>query len=185
MRVSSLVLLAGLVAGAALFSQTSASTNLPGPRPQPAADSAPRIRVADGSARTMLNVRKAMAYGDFVWNDDGVAPGPITIKVDRARQIMSVMRGGDEIGTAVITYGADSHPTPAGRFPIRAKLRDHHSRTYDAPMPYTLWLTDDGVSVHGVSVRANAATHGCVGIPEAFARRLFEAAKVGDIVEIS
>lgn len=184
MRVSALVFVAGLIAGGVLLSQPSASTNLPMPQPRPESD-AVRIRVADGSARTMLNVRKAMSYGEFVWNDAGVAPGPITIRVDRARQIMSVLRGRDEIGTAVITYGADNYPTPAGRFPIRAKLRDHHSRTYDAPMPYTLWLTPDGVSVHGVSVRANAATHGCIGVPEPFARRLFEAAKVGDVVEIS
>lgn len=184
MRASSILLLAGVIAGAALFSQPSSSTNLP-VAPVAALETGARIRVAGGSARTMLNVRQPMHYGDFVWNEDGVAPGPITIKVDRARQIVSVLRGGDEIGTAVITYGADSHPTPAGRFPIRAKMRDHHSRTYDAPMPYTLRLTEDGVSVHGVTVRQNAATHGCVGVPEDFARRLFDVAKVGDVVEIS
>ena len=53
-----------------------------------------------------------------------------------------------EIGTAVILYGADSVPTPTGKFPVIAKLKDHRSATYDAPMPYTLRLTADGVSIH-------------------------------------
>jgi lipoprotein-anchoring transpeptidase ErfK/SrfK len=34
-------------------------------------------------------------------------------------------------------------------------------------------------------VRWGAATHGCVGVPTEFARRLFEAAKVGDRVDIA
>jgi lipoprotein-anchoring transpeptidase ErfK/SrfK len=51
-------------------------------------------------------------------------------------------------------------------------------------MPYTLRLSDDGVSIHGSSVRWGAATHGCIGVPLPFAERLFEAAKVGDEVDI-
>jgi lipoprotein-anchoring transpeptidase ErfK/SrfK len=51
-------------------------------------------------------------------------------------------------------------------------------------MPYTLRLTDDGVSIHGSTVRWGAATHGCIGVPLEFARRLFEASRVGDDVLI-
>jgi lipoprotein-anchoring transpeptidase ErfK/SrfK len=51
-------------------------------------------------------------------------------------------------------------------------------------MPYTLWLTDSGVAVHGSSVRYGRATNGCVGVPIEFARRLFDAVNVGDEVEI-
>lgn len=51
-------------------------------------------------------------------------------------------------------------------------------------MPYTLQLTNDGVSIHGSTVRWGAATHGCIGVPLEFARRLFNQAKVGDEVTI-
>ena len=96
-----------------------------------------------------------------------------------------VFRSGHEIGTAVILYGADGVPTPTGKFPILAKLKDHRSITYDnAPMPYTLRLTPDGVSIHGSNVRWGFATHGCVGIPAQFAARLFDAVKTGDEVLI-
>jgi lipoprotein-anchoring transpeptidase ErfK/SrfK len=125
-----------------------------------------------------------MRFGDFRWNDTGVAKGSIWIRVDLKSQILSVFRGGDEIGTAVILYGADSVPTPTGKFPIRAKLKDHRSANYDAPMPYTLRLTNDGVSIHASDVRWGYATHGCIGIPKAFAAKLFSAASVGDEVLI-
>ena len=51
-------------------------------------------------------------------------------------------------------------------------------------MPYSLWLTSDGVAIHGSSVRWGSATHGCVGIPLDFAAKLFGAAHVGDRVDI-
>ena len=84
----------------------------------------------------------------------------------------------------MILYGADGLATPAGKFPVLAKLKDHRSQTYDAPMPYTLRLTADGVSIHGSNVRWGYATHGCVGVPTAFAAKLFDAVSVGDDVLI-
>jgi lipoprotein-anchoring transpeptidase ErfK/SrfK len=96
-----------------------------------------------------------------------------------------VFRGGHEIGTAVILYGASEKETPAGVFPVLAKMRDHKSITYDnAPMPYTLRLTDDGVSIHGSDVRWGRATHGCIGVPLEFAHKLFDQVAKGDQVTI-
>jgi lipoprotein-anchoring transpeptidase ErfK/SrfK len=51
-------------------------------------------------------------------------------------------------------------------------------------MPYTLRLTDDGVSIHASDVRWGAATHGCIGVPIAFAERLFDVTRIGDEVMI-
>jgi lipoprotein-anchoring transpeptidase ErfK/SrfK len=133
---------------------------------------------------TVLKVPQRMAYGEFRWDDKGVPAGPTWIRVDLKSQILSVFRGGHEIGTAVILYGADGLATPTGKFPVLAKLKDHRSQTYDAPMPYTLRLTTDGVSIHGSNVRWGYATHGCVGVPTAFAAKLFDAVAVGDDVLI-
>jgi len=133
---------------------------------------------------SILNVRKRMKYGEFVWNDTGVRPGNLWVRIDLERQIISAFRAGNEIGTAVILYGADEKPTPTGELSIREKLKDHRSNTYDAPMPYTMRLTDDGVAIHGSNVRWGAATHGCIGVPLDFAAKLFEQVKVGDPVVI-
>jgi lipoprotein-anchoring transpeptidase ErfK/SrfK len=139
----------------------------------------------DRPIKSILNVPGRMSYGEFRWDDKGVPAGPVWIRVDLKSQILSVFRSGDEIGTAVILYGADGVPTPTGKFPILAKMKEHRSATYDAPMPYTLRLTADGVSIHANNVRWGYATHGCIGVPAAFAAKLFEAASVGDEVSIT
>lgn len=174
------------------------------PQAQPAAaiakgvkGPAGRIAVPQSSARqamaqglilhpvsTILSVPGRMHYGDYRWDDTGVPKGPMWVRVDLKSQIISVFRGDQEVGTAVILYGADGLPTPTGTFPVLAKLKDHRSQTYDAPMPYTLRLTSDGVSIHASNVRWGYATHGCIGVPEAFAAKLFGAVAVGDDVLI-
>jgi lipoprotein-anchoring transpeptidase ErfK/SrfK len=139
----------------------------------------------DRPIKSLLDVPKRMTYGDFVWNDQGVPAGPVWVRVDLGSQILSVFRSGHEVGTAVILYGADGVPTPTGKFPILAKLKDHRSATYDgAPMPYTLRLTGDGVSIHGSNVRWGFATHGCIGVPKDFAAKLFDVVSRGDEVLI-
>ena len=101
------------------------------------------------------------------------------MRIDLTRQLMSVFRGGHEIGSAVILYGTDGKPTPTGSFSILEKDADHYSHSYDAPMPYMLRLTNDGVAIHGSNVREGYATHGCIGVPLDFARLLFAAATQG------
>lgn len=135
--------------------------------------------------KSLLNITEPLSYGEYVWKEKGVPPGRIWVMVDLHRQIVSVFRGGYEIGSAVMLYGTDKYPTPPGHFRILARMKDHHSSTYDnAPMPYTLRLTNDGVSIHGNNVREGYASHGCVGVPLDFARRLFAQARVGDEVFI-
>lgn len=152
-----------------------------------APDARPRTRFPDGATRpidSLLDVPQRLAYGDFAWRDAGVPAGKTWVRIDVDRQILSVFRGAHEIGTAVILYGADAKPTPRGTFPVLARLKDHRSSIYAAPMPYTLRLTGDGVAIHGSNVREGAATHGCIGIPSAFAAKLFDVVRVGDPVMI-
>lgn len=147
----------------------------------------PQLALPDGrreTVRSVLNITKPMHFGDFVWNEDRIAGGPVWVRVDLTRQLVSVFRGGHEIGSAVILYGTDGKPTPTGSFAILDKKADYHSRSYDAPMPFMLRLTDDGVAIHGSNVRKGFATHGCIGIPLDFAKLLFAATHKGDIVTI-
>ena len=39
--------------------------------------------------------------------------------------------------------------------------------------------------IHGSDVKWGSATHGCIGVPTAFARKLFAAVKLGDLVIIT
>jgi hypothetical protein len=133
---------------------------------------------------SLLNIPRPLSYGDFVWNDRDVAPGKVWVLVDLTAQTMSVFRGGDEIGRAVTLYGVDDTPTPIGRFTVLERRRAHVSNLYDAPMPYTLRLTNDGVAIHGSDVQVGIGTHGCLGVPTEFGAKLFEVIRLGGEVLI-
>ena len=142
-------------------------------------------RLVPPRTKSLLKVPAIMRHGDFVWNEQGVSKGQIKIWVDLRRQMISAFRNGHEIGSAVIVYGAQDHTSPEGRFRILNKQRYYHSRTYDAPMPASLFITNDGVALHGSPMSSRRASHGCIGLPVAFAEQLFDASEVGDVVEIT
>ena len=147
----------------------------------------PRLQLPDGRqeiVRSVLNIPKKMQFGDYVWDQDRIPSGPIWVRIDLGRQLLSVFRDGHEIGSAVILYGTDGKPTPTGSFTILQKAAHYVSHSYDAPMPYMLRLTDDGVAIHGSNVRQGWATHGCIGVPLDFARLLFAETNKGDVVVI-
>jgi len=151
------------------------------------ADRLPRLRLPDGShheVRSLLRIEHPLRYGDYRWNAEGVPSGAVWVRVDLQRQLLSVFRAGHEIGSTVIMYGADTKPTPAGVYPILERAERHRSTLYGASMPYMLRLTADGISIHASQVRRRGATHGCIGVPLPFARRLYAQVRRGDLVAI-
>lgn len=153
-------------------------------RPAPIADQA---QAAGYRVVRVLEIPTPFRHGDWYWDEEGApATGRVIITVDLKAQTLSVFRDGYEIGTAVVLYGTEMKPTPTGVYPITQKDADHVSNLYDAPMPFMLRLTNDGISVHGsADMAADGATHGCIGTPVAFARKLFGAVKLGDVVIIT
>jgi hypothetical protein len=133
-----------------------------------------------------LSATADLAPGRFVWRDDGSAAGPVRVLVSLTLQRAFVFRGTTLIGMSSVSSGAPGRDTPTGTFPILQKDKDHHSNVYDdAPMPYMLRLTWDGVALHAGKVTGEPASHGCVRLPTAFARRLFEIADVGSTVTVT
>ena len=168
---------------------TTASIRIPpsGARIWYPAGSYPRLPLPDGRrevVRSMLNITGPMHFGNFVWDEDRIPAGPVWVRIDLGRQLLSVFRSGHEIGSAVILYGTDRKPTPTGSFTVLEKNPHYYSRSYNAPMPYMLRLTNDGVAIHGSNVREGWASHGCIGVPLDFARLLFAVASKGDLVVI-
>ncbi len=135
--------------------------------------------------KRVLPITGPFRHGDYMWDDAGVPDGRVIVTVDLKAQTLSVFRDGYEIGAAVIIYGADDKESPLGAFPISQKDADHVSNLYNAPMPYMLRLTNDGVAIHGSDVKWGNATHGCIGVPTPFAEKLFKVAKLGDLVVIT
>lgn len=152
----------------------------PAPPPVVQQASAPAFPVS-----AILTPDRPLRHGDFLWNAVGIAPGKTSVVVDLTAQIVYVYRGGIEIGRSAILYGANDKPTPTGTFEILEKDIDHVSNLYDAPMPYMLRLTWDGIAIHGSEVQYGSGTHGCVGVPDEFAAMLFKEARIGDPVLVT
>lgn len=132
-----------------------------------------------------LTITEPIVHGFWKWDDAGIPDGPLIITVDTVAQTMSVFRGGYEIGMSVVLYGIGEKPTPLGVFPITQKKKHHISNLYGSPMPYMQRLTEDGVAIHASDVIEGFITHGCIGVPKAFAKRLFEETEIGDRVIIT
>lgn len=137
--------------------------------------------------KSILPIEGTIRYGDWFW-DESAAPatGKMVITVDLEARVISAFRDGHEIGTAVVLLGTQEHPTPIGTFPVLTKERHNVSEKYNnAPMPWTLRLTWDGIAIHGSPVLNGYASHGCIGVPDEFAAKLFAASKRGDRVIIT
>ena len=136
--------------------------------------------------KRILPITGPIKYGEWHWDDEGVPDGPLVMTVDLDARVLSVFRGGYEIGASAVLLGTDEHPTPLGTFPIRYKMRHNVSEKYNnAPMPYSMFLTTDGVAIHGSEVENGYASHGCIGTPDDFAAKIFAIAKKGDKVIIT
>jgi hypothetical protein len=137
--------------------------------------------------KRVLPIEGPIKYGDWYWDDKGVPDGPLLITVDLQARVLSVFKDGYEIGATAVLLGTRQHPTPTGRFPILTKERHNVSEKYgNAPMPWTLRLTWDGVAIHGGhAVELGFASHGCISTPDPFQAKLFAIAKKGDLVIIT
>ncbi|HEV7287656.1 L,D-transpeptidase family protein [Sphingomonas sp.] len=157
------------------------------PAPVPAAALPPAAPALEAmTVKRILDIPGPISFGTYYWNTDGVpADGALVITVDLEAQTMSVFRDGYEIGATAILYGMDEKPTPLGVHEIKQKKVHHISNLYGAPMPYMMRLTWDGVAIHGSEVEEGRATHGCIGVPTAFAKLVFAQAKLGDKVIIT
>lgn len=195
--VGTVLLGAALVAGSALQAEPSAHEP-PVPSAEalaaasgetPEADPSPVAKGAEPLViRRILPIDGPIKYGEWHWDESGApAQGPLVITVDLEARVLSVFRDGYEIGAAAVLLGTDEHPTPLGVFPILSKERHNVSEKYgNAPMPWTLRLTWDGIAIHGGStVERGWASHGCIGAPDPFVSRLFAIARKGDRVIIT
>jgi lipoprotein-anchoring transpeptidase ErfK/SrfK len=137
-----------------------------------------------------VELDRPLDFGEHFWDESFArangAHGSAQIVVDLEAEQLYVYRSGIEIARTKITRGWEEYDTPTGIFPILEKDADHYSSSYDnAPMPYNLRLTWKGVAIHGAEVDSLSATHGCIGVPLEFARKLFANVRKGDKVLVT
>ena len=133
--------------------------------------------IDDDPGQDIIEKSEALRPGQYTWAGEGeeyVQDGPVLVVVFLGSQRARIYRGGFLIGITTISSGKRGHRTPTGMFSILQKKRFHRSNLYDdAPMPFMLRLTWDGLAIHGGVLPGYPASHGCIRIPTAFARKLF------------
>lgn len=141
-------------------------------------------QAADGAGGVTVEAAAAVAPNRYVWADT-VGVEPVSVVVSIADQRAYVYRGQTLIAVSSVSTGKEGKGTPAGTYPILQKEEDHKSNLYDsAPMPYMQRLTWDGIALHAGRNPGFPASHGCVRMPAAFAKKLFEITAVGGTVTV-
>ncbi len=133
------------------------------------------------AALVCLNVSAKDPKPAFQWQPERSKSGPILIIVNLNDQLAFVYRNGIEIGQTPVSTGRHGFATPTGVFSILGKDADHHSNKYhNASMPYAERLTWSGVFLHAGSLPGYPSSHGCVHLPLAFAKNLYQITSAHD-----
>jgi lipoprotein-anchoring transpeptidase ErfK/SrfK len=127
---------------------------------------------------------KVLKPGQYLWRDVG-DDGPQRIVISLSDQMAYYYRGETLVGAATISSGRDDKPTPSGIFSVLNKTPMHHSNKYDnAPMPFAQFFESHGIAMHAGYNPGYPASHGCIRLPSAFAKKLYSVTDVGTPVFI-
>jgi len=170
-----------MTATAALLTGLSTSANAvplnmqPGPAPLPDA-----ARSAKPKATVLASRDKASTKPKESEDVAARAKGVLTVVVSISKQQLTLYSDGQPIAHSRVSTGVPGHATPTGVFSVIQKDRWHHSNIYsNAPMYYMQRITWSGVAMHQGVVPNGPASHGCIRLPEAFARQMWGITKLG------
>ena len=128
---------------------------------------------------------KVLKPGQYVWHDVPESAGPERVVISLSDQMAYLYRGDTLMAAATISTGRDDKPTPSGIFSVLNKTPMHHSNKYDnAPMPFAQFFESHGIAMHAGYNPGHPASHGCVRLPGAFAKKLYSVTDVGTPVYI-
>ena len=128
---------------------------------------------------------KFLKPGQYVWRDVPESAGPERIVVSLSDQLAYLYRGNTLVAVSTISSGEPGRDTPTGIFAVLDKKPFYRSRKYDnAPMPWMQRIDQYGIALHAGYNPGVPASHGCVRLPSAFAKKLYTVTEVGTPVYI-
>ena len=135
------------------------------------------LRAAKGALVTLAAIL-ILTGGAQARSTDGPEHGRVVIQIDKSTQRMTVFVDGEQRHVFKVSTGKQGHATPSGSFRVLLMKEMHHSRKYDnAPMPNSIFFTNNGHAIHATtSVRnlGRAASHGCVRLSPRDAKTLYD-----------
>jgi lipoprotein-anchoring transpeptidase ErfK/SrfK len=107
------------------------------------------------------------------------------VVVSLSDQLAYLYRGETLMAVATISSGQPGRDTPTGIFTVLEKKPMYRSKKYDnAPMPFMQRIDEYGIALHAGFNPGHPASHGCVRLPSAFAKKLYTVTDVGTPVLI-
>jgi lipoprotein-anchoring transpeptidase ErfK/SrfK len=106
------------------------------------------------------------------------------IWIDQPKQIGIAYQEGKKLFEFPVVTGDDITTTNPGIYVIRLKDESYYSRTYDTPMPFSMFFDlREKKAIHEGEVpppakRKDLATHGCIHVEPPHIERLFDWAEV-------
>lgn len=144
---------------------------------------AAQMRPLDGGS--VMAAVERLAPGQYLWLPEIAPQGPMLVVVNLATQRLIAYRNGVPIAVSTASTGKPGHRTPTGVFTILQKAKWHRSSKYsNAPMPFMQRLTWYGIALHGGHLPGYPASHGCIRLPHAFARLLYDETALGMTVVV-
>lgn len=147
------------------------------------------IALALGSCKTTEtggSSRGKLKPGQFEWQPQRSASGPVLVVVSIDDQMAYVYRNGVEIARSTVSTGRPGKETPTGVFTILQRKVEHESSIYEgAQMPYMQRLTWSGIAMHAGDLPGYPASAGCVRLPLEFSQKIYSVMDMGGTVVIT
>ena len=169
-----------LVMGATAFSSTAVALETP----------EAKAEAGEAASHAMLDMFEAFGFrtlkpGQYLWRTVPEGAGEERVVISLTEQLAYLYRGDALMAVATISTGVEGRDTPTGIFAVRGKTPMHRSKKYDnAPMPFTQFIDEYGVALHGGFNPGYPASHGCIRLPLAFAKKLYTVTGIGTPVII-
>jgi lipoprotein-anchoring transpeptidase ErfK/SrfK len=102
------------------------------------------------------------------------------IWINQPKQVGIAYEMGKKIFEFPVVTGDDVTTTNPGIYVIKLKDEDYYSRTYDTPMPYSMFFDLRGMKaihegeVPPPEIKKQLATHGCIHVEPPYIERLYD-----------
>ena len=128
---------------------------------------------------------KAIKPGQYLWRDVPASAGSERVVISLSDQLAYLYRGSTLMAVSTVSSGRAGRDTPTGVFSVLDKKPFYRSKKYDnAPMPWMQRIDQYGIALHGGYNPGYPASHGCIRLPVAFAKKLYSITDIGTPIYI-
>ncbi len=104
----------------------------------------------------------------------------VTVNLSRQSAVLEV--AGKALLSTIVSTGRAGFATPAGHYVVTQKYKEWRSTVYKVSMPFFMRLNSGNFGLHSGYVTGSPASHGCIRLPDAMARKFFDSVTAGDEV---